>query len=204
MESQYDVLTSLPTDFPGMESLTASTVYLMGCRTFSQYCCTLRSLLDPQRFCPFCIMELTRRNRNPMAEVRNWMLVSNEFPHKNTKQMWLLVPKRHVASLSELVEMDWRDIGALFNFCQEQLRLKSGGVMFRFGDPRLNVGTVEHLHINVVEPICGKEYRPPFAKNMIEHAEDYQRMLRLQQDLSERGGMRWLLGQSGISETQPV
>lgn len=193
-------LTALPAQFPGMEALPAETVYLMGCRTFNQFCCTFRALADPAMFCPFCTTELERRGRKPIYKWENWMLMQNEFPHKNTDRMLLVVPIRHTINLIELSRKDWGEIGGLINAC----RIKSGGVMFRFGDPHLNVGTIEHLHINVIEPVCGKEYRAPFAKNIAEHAEDYQRLLGFLMELNEHDEPEeWLFTPEGINKTQP-
>lgn len=194
-----NILTELPLDFPGMNSVPTDAVYLMGCGNFEQYCCTLRSIINPRVFCPFCSQELKRRNRTPARQFDNWMLLSNEFPHKTTKQMWLIVPERHVVSRTELTSTDWATIGLLLNVCG----IESGGVMFRFGDPRLNAGTITHLHINVIEPICGSEFRPPFAKDISKHMTDYTRMIGFQQKLAERGGIVWLLSNEGIKETQP-
>lgn len=191
-------LGELPSEFPDMNHLSAGVVFLMGCRSFQQYCCTYRSLLDWREFCPFCKTELERHGHKPTAVSGGWMLMPNKFPHRNTKQMWLLVPIRHVTDLARLTSADWTNIGSLLKVCG----IRSGGIMFRFGDPHLNVGTIEHLHINLIEPVCGKEFRPPFAKEMLEHATDYQRMLGFRNELLKKGGRPWLFSETGISETQ--
>ena len=191
-------LIELPSGFPGMQALEAGAVYLMGCRSFDQYCCTVRSLADPDRFCPFCPHEFERRGRRPLICVDDWMLIENEFPHKNVAKMLLVVPREHVTRL-RLSPVDWADLGLLI----EKSGIEDGGVMLRFGDPRLNVGTVEHLHFNIIEPICGKEYRAPFAKELAEHEQDYARTIGFQTELIRRGGLDWLFSEEGIAETQP-
>lgn len=187
-----------------MGKVSTSTLYLMGCRKFDQFCCTLRGLLQTETFCPFCVKELTRRGRMPLRETAGWKLLENEFPHRATSRMLLIVPCRHVTDLDQFTEADWFDIGKLMSFCRQHLGIKSGGIMFRFGDPHLNVGTVEHLHINVIEPICGKEYRPPLAKELTEHRSDYDRMIRFRDELIEHGGYEWLFSEKGIRTTQPA
>lgn len=192
---------SLPLDFPGMEAIDRKTLYLMGCRSFEQYCCSLRALANPQVFCPFCQSELKRRGRRSWQECGNWMLLKNEFPHKNVQRMLLIIPKRHLTEIAELEPDDWVSIGRLIAVCG----IASGGVMFRFGDPRLNVGTVDHLHINIIEPICGKEYRPPLAKSVEEHREDYHRLLRFRQEFwTHKHPSEWLFSAEGIEATQPA
>lgn len=186
-----------------MESLSQEAVYLLGCRSFEQFCCSVRALTYPRQFCPFCPSERARRKRKSFTEVGEWLVLRNEFPHRNVAQMWLLIPQRHVIDPSELHDQDWKDIGQAFAVCQKEVGIVAGGIMFRFGDPRLNVGTVEHLHINIIEPVCGKEYRPPFAKNLEEHAADYSRLLGFRNEMNERGGITWLFSAEGIEKTQP-
>lgn len=132
------------------------------------------------------------------------MLLKNEFPHRNTTQMWLIVPFRHLTDISRLNPGDKTEIFDLFSRCIANNEIVGGGVMWRFGHPRLNVGTIEHAHVNVIVPTPGQEYRPPFAKNASEHAEDYQRMLGFRDELMTRGGVAWLGSVQGILETQPA
>ena len=193
----FNALYTLPENFPGMDQLDVSTAYLMGCRSFSQFCCTVRSLAYPDQFCPFCLAELARRGRLPIRSNAYWRLLENDFPHKNTQRMLLAVPTDHATRLDEV---NWAALGEILVSCG----IESGGVMMRFGDPRFNVGSIEHLHVNIIEPTPGKEYRPPFAKNVAEHAEDYQRVLGFLAELTAKGGEQWLFSVAGIQETQPA
>jgi len=186
-----------------MELIHGETLYLMGCRGFDQFCCTVRSLVEPEAFCPFCAKELSRRGRKPDETAGDWHLIKNEFPHRNVLQMWLIVPSAHITGIRRLGPQDWISIGKLVTLCLGKHSISGGGIMARFGDPHLNAGTVEHLHFNIIEPVCGKEYRAPLAKQLAEHAEDYQRLLGFRDQLVERGGMEWLMSPAGIDETQP-
>ena len=194
---------NLPPVFPEMSALRSTQVYLMGCRSFKQFCSTLRALVVPEEYCPFCPKELKRRERVPEASIGRWHLLRNEFPHRNVKQMWLIVPDGHVTDPDNLTDNDWANLGRIVHRCRRQCGIRSGGVMLRFGDPCFNVGTVEHLHVNIIEPIPGKEFRAPFAKHMPEHEEDYGRLLGLRDELKAKGGAEWLFSDEGIRETQP-
>jgi len=196
-------LQGLPLQFPGVAALSSHAVNLMGCRSFDQFCCTARGLQDPEQFCPFCQSEMRRRGRKADFEKGHWLLIKNEFPHKNTRQMYLVIPRQHIVSLSELSTSDWLDLANLIEKCARQYHIEGGGIMWRFGDARFNAGTVEHLHINIIEPIPGKEYRPPFAKNEPEHSEDYARLTKFVAELGQKGGEEWLFSPQGIEETQP-
>lgn len=174
--------------------------YLMGCRTFEQFCCTLRALAMPEQFCPFCATELERRDRKPILTMGGWQLFENEFPHKATARMELIVPRRHVRSPAELRPDDWVEIGALVQMSQ----IKNGGLVMRFGDPRYHVGTIEHLHFNLIEPTPGVEYRPPLSKDVSELRKDFQRAFGFYDQLWEmEGDIEWLFSDEGIAQTQP-
>lgn len=196
-------LFSFPASFPGMEAVPSPYVYLMGCGKFSQFCCTLRSLADPGQYCPFCPTELGRRGRLPITTHGVWQLLENEFPNPNTERMLLITPVNHRCNPGTLTSDDWTEIGSLFEYCQEQLDIKSGGVVFRFGDPHQHAGTIAHMHINVIAPICGKEFRIPLAKHVTDHAENYRRLIGFRDELRGRGGADWLFSPEGIVETQP-
>lgn len=196
-------LQQLPSTFPGMSQVASTGVYLMGCRSFEQFCGTIRSLTEPKRFCPFCCTERARRNQSAAESTASWMLLQNEYPHKGTESMWLIVPKRHLSSPIELVGDDWMEIGDLLTRCLHTPNMDGGGIMWRFGDPRFHAGTVEHLHINIIRPVPESEYRPPFAKTSAEHGTDYLRMLGFRDELTARGGTSWLFSPEGIAETQP-
>lgn len=194
-------LAKLKPEFPGLDKLAAPIVYLMGCRTFNQFCCTIRAIDNPSRYCPFCDTELRRRGRTALDETDNWLLLENEFPHMSTAHMLLVVPKLHTTRFTDLADGDWPEIAQLLNMATGLVG--DGGIMWRFGDPKYHMGTVEHLHINVIRPTPGQEYRPPFAKSVTEHAEDYARLVKFCVTLFGRGGTEFLYSKAGIEETQP-
>lgn len=181
-----------------ISEVSAHTQYLMGCRSFEQYCCTLRALVLPELFCPFCAKELERRDRTPLHTTGDWQLFENEFPHKATARMELIVPRRHVYSPAELRPDDWIEIGVLVGMS----RIKNGGLVMRFGDPRYHVGTIEHLHFNLIEPVPGKEYRAALAKSRDELMQDYERAESFETRL-DAWGVDWLFSEAGIGATQP-
>ncbi len=199
----FALFAKLPNEFENILKTPPEIVYLMGCRSFEQFCCTARALVYPGQFCPFCKVEMRRRRRERVEETDNWMLIQNEFPHKGTRKMLLIVPIEHVRRLEDLADGDWAEIGLLLKACNMRFNIEGGGVMWRFGDPRFNAGTVEHLHLNVVEPKPGWEYRPPFAKKEDEHIEDYVRFLGHLDLLNSKGGSKWLFSQESIEATQP-
>ena len=205
MKNVLMAVLALPKEYPGLDALNSTTVYLMGCMSFGQFCCTWRSLEDPARFCPFCPTELARRGRAPLFCVGEWMLLENEFPRTDTEQMLLIVPHRHVINVRDLNGSDWRSIGVLFDY-YEIGGSTGGGLLMRFGDPRNHAGTIDHLHLNVVRPLRESGCSLPLAKNVeghYGHKEDYERLHKFVSEIRDRGGVEWLFSDEGIVETQP-
>jgi diadenosine tetraphosphate (Ap4A) HIT family hydrolase len=192
-------LVIVPRTFPGLEQLSPAELQLMGCRSFGQYCCMLRSVVDPEQFCPFCAAELARRKRKILWQQGEWLLLENEFPRKGVAKMLLIVPKRHLTSVLQMQPVD----AANFLVLLQMSGVENGGVLLRIGHPRWNASTVEHLHWNVIEPIPGIELRPPLARNLSEYMADHGRLLEFQTVLEDMGGERWLFSDEGIAETQP-
>jgi hypothetical protein len=197
----FDKLKALPPKFPGLDPLPTEAVYLMGCRGFNQFCCTLRGIIHPAKFCVFCVEELARQRRKPIFQGRFWGLYTNPFKHKATKNMWLLIPIKHIVLPSQIGVPETTELPRMF--AESEKVCPSGGIMLRFGDPRQHVGTIAHLHINISEQNPGTEYRPPFAKNMSEHEEDYRRLGEYWSELAYAGGENWLFSPLGIQQTQP-
>jgi diadenosine tetraphosphate (Ap4A) HIT family hydrolase len=198
-------LNALPCKYPGaITSVSKETVWLMGCGGFVQFCVTLRGIIDPERFCPFCRNERARRQRVFTKTWGDWGLLANEFPRKDIGHMWLIIPQRHVTDLEHLDTLDWLAIGKLIQHYNVHIAQgKGGGIMARFGDPHYNAGSVPHFHMNIIEPIPGTEFRAPLAKNEPDHAKNYTRLMEHVAEMQKRGGRDWLFSPEGIKETQP-
>ncbi|MDO8593859.1 MAG: hypothetical protein Q7R59_03110 [bacterium] len=178
----------------------------MGCMKFDQFCCTWRSLEDPERFCPFCPTELERRGRTELYRADNWMLLENEFPRADTEQMMLIVPVGHRTIDDYIRPEDWQNIGVLFDYCVERFGFEGGALLMRFGDPRDHAGTIDHLHLNVIQPVREGGCSLPIAKRVegpYGHEKDYVRFHSFVRQIDERGGTDWLFSPKGIAETQP-
>lgn len=189
--------------FPGLNVLDPVIVYLMGCLDFDQFCCTWRGLADQERFCPFCPAELIRRRRKPIRRTDKWLLLQNEFPRDDAEHMLLIIPTRHIISGEELTGSDWADVWTLFAYYLEEFVRHSGTFVMRHGDPRDNARTIEHLHINLIQPKREGGMSVPLAKTVEEHQADYARLFDFAKEIDERGGMEWLFSPEGIAETQP-
>lgn len=191
---------ALPNEFPGISNIEPHLYYLMGVRGPRQFFVTLRGMLDPERFCGFCNVGLA--GNQPLHSLKRWYLKENDFPNKKLEKMLLILPKAHITKMSELTGEDGAEIIELLIWIEANLAPPGGGIVWRFGDPRYHVGTVEHLHINVFVTKPGVEYRPPLAKTEAEIVEDYQRLMAYRELVKGRG-IEWLFSPEGIEYKDP-
>ncbi|GEM_PF-1864202 len=206
MHKVLEAVQALPRDYPGLNALDPFIVYLMACMKFDQFCCTWRSLENPERFCPFCPTELARRGRKPIRHSDKWALFSNEFPRGDVEHMLLIIPKRHVVNPGNLNPKDYLDMGFLFQGGMDEFNMPGGALVLRFGDPRDHAGTIEHLHFNLIQPTREGGMSIPLAKKpggSYGHLEDYVRLRRFVNETRDRGGVDWLFSDKGVVETQP-
>lgn len=106
-----------------------------------------------------------------------WIAKWNDFPQKKkTAKHLLVIPRRHIVNLSEMTLDDWVHSGHLIQWVISEFKIPGGGILTRFGTPFLNAGTVEHLHINIMEPNGQVEFRPPLCKEPEENAEGLARL----------------------------
>lgn len=190
-------------EYPGIQNLPDEVVYLMGCRTFEQFCSTLRSTISPKTFCPFCESQIGERCADKADRTTDWVLLRNEFPHKNTDSMWLIVPLRHLKDAAQLRSQDWVQVGMLFDRAIKAYRAVSGGFVMRYGHPNRHAGTIEHLHINLIAPRIGQEFRAALSKTEAERDVDYKRLLGFRDSLYERvheHGTGWLFSRGSIDQ----
>lgn len=171
---------ALPTAYPGFEEMQSDVAYLMGCRSFEQFCSTLRGLIDPVHYCPFCIRGTPVLVNTPGG----WSLRVNDFPPQGVRA-WLIVPKSHRTRISQLSAHDWVQIGFLFEKAVEDYGIKGGGLVLRFGDPHRHSGTIPHLHFNILAPDGDKEYKVSLSKDDEGRRENYARLLGYRAKLPE-------------------
>jgi diadenosine tetraphosphate (Ap4A) HIT family hydrolase len=181
-------LFALRKEYPGFSNIQDNLLYLMCCGSFDQFCSTLRALLKPSKYCPFC--NSTSSDDNAIAESGEWLLRGNDFPNKALETMLLIVPKRHLCNLAEMTLSDWSSVGTLTGLGIK--RLPGGALVCRFGDPHYHAGTIPHTHFNIYSPRTESEYRFPLSKTEIKKRENYQQLLEYRQRLTHNGGIGWL------------
>lgn len=148
---------------PGLDQEDIGT--LLNVRSLAQYSEMVARILSGH--CPFC--ELDEKINKVFMEVAGWKVWDNPFPLKHTSEHLVLAPRKHVTHFAYLDNDDWRSIQAIVS--GTTLRLSGGALVFRFGDPRKNAGSVRHLHANIIVPDGTGRVQATLAKNPEEISE---------------------------------
>lgn len=107
--------------------------------------------LESEGICVFCLEHFHKNHENPIVIQSDlWYVTYNDFPYKGTKLHLLIVPKRHVRSLSDLNEQEAIEFLAILKRIKSMFEYTSEAVVARSGDMRFNGGSVEHLHLHYV------------------------------------------------------
>lgn len=184
-------LYALPAEYPGAWNISSDCTFLLGCRRIEQFFGTLRSILDPERFCLFCHPELMAAQ--PIMEEAGWLAKRNDFPYPHHEHHFVLFPKRHVTGGHELTDRDHIAKGRLERRLMRQFNFDGFVSVMRQGDARRTVATVPHVHSHVQVP-SGEGPATAYLGKTPEHArEDFARLKTQVEELVRRGGLPWLM-----------
>lgn len=143
--------------------LTEEELYcLENCTTFEQYR-VMRLRFESGR-CNFC--ELDLELNFTLYENRHWILWENAFKNERACQTMLVIAtKKHLRTLVEISNEAWSSFHDLLTWADQHFDLPGGMLFIRFGDMRLNAGTVTHLHWNLWVPDQSTELKIPVFKD---------------------------------------
>ena len=143
-------------------------------RKFSQYKKMVEDLLAGR--CPFCQID---PDRNPLIRANDhWVAWHCNPSEANTALHLLVVPRRHVTSMSEL--RDDPEGLALLRIMRElevEFDITSSGWLCRDGDATLSAGTIPHLHWHRMVPDGTGRVESPFYKGAEAEAEGHLRAI---------------------------
>lgn len=107
--------------------------------------------LAARGICAFCPEHIHTEQREPIElQTHHWTVKKNDYPYEQTKLHLLLIPKEHVATLSELTHDALLDLPETIVKVEKQWKLKHYAVGIRSGDMHHTGGSVEHLHAHIV------------------------------------------------------
>ncbi|KKU91019.1 MAG: hypothetical protein UY21_C0013G0002 [Microgenomates group bacterium GW2011_GWA1_48_10] len=105
--------------------------------------------------CPLCTLEW---HTNPiLKEQDDWLITRTTQPYKDiqghdAEHHFLLIPRRHIEQLTELVVVDWVALTSLIKWSLTEFSIPGGGIAMRFGPTSYTGATVKHLHIHLIVP----------------------------------------------------
>jgi len=145
---------------------------LEGCGGYQQYHHMRRQF--ESSICPFCEHDNTLNKI--LFEHGNWRAWHNIFSNsRKCKTMLVIVHKKHIRSLADILIGDWADFQNILESIHKHFELPGGMLFIRFGDMRLNAGTVPHLHWNLWVPDGTGEVRIPVIKDPKDRVENQSR-----------------------------
>lgn len=112
--------------------------------------------------CPFCLENLRKYHKQPiLKEGKYWILTKNQWPYKYTKIHLLAIYKEHATKLSELDPQSGVELLQFMQWAEREHKIPGGGWAMRFGDTNYSAGTVNHLHVQFIQPdIEHPEFEP--------------------------------------------
>lgn len=121
----------------------------------------MRRILDDD-LCPFCLENMQKYHQEEIVkDGKFWFLTYNRWPYKHTKVHLLAIYKDHAEDLSELDPESGNELLAMMQWAQKKYQVPGGGWSMRFGDTNYSAGTVQHIHIQFIQPdLDDPDYQP--------------------------------------------
>jgi diadenosine tetraphosphate (Ap4A) HIT family hydrolase len=112
--------------------------------------------------CPFCTENLKKYHKQPLLkDGKYWLVTSNQWPYKNTKVHLLIIYKEHAVELSELNPESGKELLEFTAWAEKEYQIPGGGWSMRFGDTNYSAGTVNHIHVQFIQPdIEAPDFKP--------------------------------------------
>lgn len=135
---------------------------LEGCRTFPQYE-LMRQHFEAEH-CAFCFLDPEKNVVLWEDQYASAWSVHPTLKQKGLHEHLIIIPKRHVRFEHDLTDVEVLSMHHATKYLASQFPLPGGICATRFGDMRLNAGTVTHLHKNIMVPNGIDEVRVPVFK----------------------------------------
>jgi len=103
--------------------------------------------------CPFCQENLKKYHKQPvLKEGKFWILTSNQWPYKFAKVHLLAIYKNHAENLAQIDPKSGVELLEFLQWAEKEYQILGGGWIMRFGDTNYSAGTVNHIHVQFIQP----------------------------------------------------
>jgi len=150
------------------------------------YFCKLHETFEDDN-CGFC--HIDPNINKVLFENEHWIIFENAFKNvRPCEVMLVIISREHWRKLGDITPRAWASFAEMISFAEENYNLPGGMLFLRFGDMRLNAGTMPHLHWNIWVPNGSGTLNIPLYKSVEERAKDVARGLEFQKryDAGER------------------
>ncbi|NCO12208.1 MAG: hypothetical protein COZ34_03525 [Candidatus Pacebacteria bacterium CG_4_10_14_3_um_filter_34_15] len=112
--------------------------------------------------CPFCQENFKLYNsQTSLRDGKYWFMIKNRWPYKNTKVHLIAIYKQHATNLDDIDSESGKELLDFLKWAEKEYDVPGGGWSMRFGDTDYSAGTVNHIHVQFIQPdINAPEYKP--------------------------------------------
>lgn len=108
--------------------------------------------IKAEGFCPFCKEHISKSELEPEIKTNFnlWSVRKNRWPYENTKIHLLVIHNDHLEKAGQIPKESWVELGEIVKWAEREFTLESGALGMRFGDPKKNGASVDHLHAHIL------------------------------------------------------
>lgn len=115
------------------------------------YAQTLDNIIETGK-CPFCPDNFKYHKKPILKNYKGWQTTKNSWPYKNCRYHFIILPKKHKETFSDLNQNDLMAVKFLVNWLTKKYKIKGGGLTLRFGEQKYTGASVLHLHFHLIVP----------------------------------------------------
>ena len=124
-------------------------VYLENAR-FDEQRAIMREI-EAAGVCPFCSgNDSETKLMSVIKEGKYWQVRENRWPYNNTRVHLLIIHNEHAEKLADVKPEAAVELFELVKWAESEYNVSGGAIGIRFGDPRTNGATVNHLHVHFI------------------------------------------------------
>jgi dihydrofolate reductase len=133
-----------------LERKTSTFVNLENMRLIKEQTEIMKTIQE-EGFCPFCPEHYEKSGLMPiLKEGKYWHIRQNRWPYENTRIHLIVIHNAHAEKISDLAPEAAQELFELAKWFETEYKVSGGGIGIRFGDPRVNGATVNHLHAHFI------------------------------------------------------
>lgn len=108
--------------------------------------------IKAEGFCPFCKEHINKSELEPeiKTDFKFWTVRKNRWPYENTRIHLLIIHNEHVETIGKVSQEAWKELREISSWAEKEFKLDSGALGLRFGDPKKNGASVDHLHAHIL------------------------------------------------------